>query len=183
MYVDLRAHTHSHTHTQRNPTSLPASPAPSLGALLPALLTYYADDFPYDTAVISVATGGLLTKEEKGWGGVGASANTAQNTDANPTNANTGANANAGCTRNGNGNGNGTRGEKALLSIECPVNRDKDVSKGTGRIAAVREVLREAGRALALALADEGNGGGSVLGRIVQVSENVSGYLSFFRIS
>jgi DNA polymerase sigma len=39
----------------------------SLGSILLAFLEYYADGFPYETAVISVRTGMLLTKEQKVW--------------------------------------------------------------------------------------------------------------------
>ncbi|KAI0652626.1 hypothetical protein C8Q79DRAFT_111882 [Trametes meyenii] len=39
----------------------------SLGVLLIDFLTYYADDFPYETSYVSVAQGKLLSKEDKGW--------------------------------------------------------------------------------------------------------------------
>ncbi|KAA1477238.1 Nucleotidyltransferase [Dentipellis sp. KUC8613] len=40
----------------------------SFGTLLLDFLKYYADDFPYETSCISVSSGGLVSKESKGWG-------------------------------------------------------------------------------------------------------------------
>ncbi|TFY52805.1 hypothetical protein EVG20_g10392 [Dentipellis fragilis] len=39
----------------------------SFGTLLLDFLKYYADDFPYETSCISVPSGGLVSKESKGW--------------------------------------------------------------------------------------------------------------------
>ena len=58
---------------QLNPKTLPrctlTSPLSekSLGTLLIAFFEYYGNEFPYETAVISVATASLLDKKQKGW--------------------------------------------------------------------------------------------------------------------
>ncbi len=150
---------------QLNPMQRPAAfierplESDSLGVLLVDFLEYYGNRFDYETAVVSVAQGKVLTKEEKEW--------------VNPNHAH------ALCIecliKSGTGFSHPTRvGQRAELVYSTPPSPpDNDVGRPTSKVGRIRTLFQESHAALKACAFSAAPAAHNVLGTILGVSDMV----------